>query len=389
MRPRLILIAGLVIVGAAAFAFRHFDEVDAAQKPAQRAAGAVPVTAATAAIQPVPVEIVTIGRVQTVASVVIRSRIDGVVDAVNVADGQDVKAGDVLFHLDDREAQAILRETEANLARDRAQLANAKREVERLMPLAEKSFASKQSLDQLQTNVAALESSVAADVALAEQSRVRLSYTVITAPIDGRIGTVSSKLGSSVRQGDATPLLTINQLTPIYVAFTVPQRDLLGLQSAMKTGPVRVAASIAGTEAAPGPPAIGEVAFFENSVDMATNTLLVKATFPNADRSLWPGQFVNVVLTLRVDRDALVVPVNAIQINQEGTYVWVIGADMTVSQHPVAVLRQQNGMATIKEGIAAGDRVVTNGQLRLTPGALVAIQPDADPGIAGTKATAP
>lgn len=389
MRPRFILIAGILIVGAGAYAFQHFDRVDAAQKPVQRAAAAAPVTAATATVQAVPVEIVTIGRVQTIASVVIRSRIDGVIAEVNVEDGQDVKAGDVLFRLDDREAQATLREAEANLARDKAQLANAHREVERLMPLAAKSFATKQNLDQLQTNVAALDASVAADAALAEQTKVRLSYTVITAPIDGRVGTVSSKLGASVRQGDATPLLTINQLAPIYVAFAVPQRDLLALHAAMKGGPVMVTASISGSEAAPGPPAIGHVTFFENSVDAATNTLLVKASFENADRELWPGQFVNVVLTLRTDPNALVVPATAIQINQKGTYVWVIGNDMTVTVHQVTVARQQNGLATIKDGIHPGDVVVTNGQLRLTPGALVAIQPDADTGATGNGAVTP
>ena len=374
MRPRFILIAGIVIVGAVAVALRQFDRVDAAQKPGQHAAPAAPVTAATATIRAIPVEIVTIGRVQSIASVEIRSRIDGVVDAVNVRDGQEVKAGDILFRLDDREAQATAREAEANLARDRAQLANARREVERLTPLAAKSFATKQNLDQLQTNVAAFEASLAADVALLEQTKVRLSYTVIRAPIDGRIGTVASKLGSSVRQGDAAPLLTINQLSPIYVSFTVPQRDLATLHSAMNAGPVKVAASIAGSEASPDPAAIGQVAFFENSVDPATNTLSVKASFANEDRTLWPGQFVTVVLTLRVDQDALAVPVNAIQINQQGTYVWVIGNDMTVTAHQVTIVRQQDGLATLKDGVKAGDIVVTNGQLRLIPGAVVAIQ---------------
>lgn len=389
MRPSLALIAGIVVLGAAVFAFQQANRVDAAQKTGQRAPDAAPVTAATARIQPVPVERLTIGRVQAIASVAIRSRIDGVIDAVNVEDGQDVKADDVLFHLDDREAQATLREAEANLARDRAQLANAKREVERLIPLAEKSFATKQNLDQLQTNVAAFSASVAADEALAEQSRIRLSYTVIRAPIAGRIGTVGSKLGSSVRQGDATPLLTINQLAPIYVAFSIAQRDLPALQSAMQDGPVKVTASIAGGEGPPAPAAAGEVAFFENAVDPTTNTVSVKAAFPNAAQTLWPGQFVNVVLTLRVEAAALVVPSNAIQINQQGTYVWVIGKDMTVTAHQVSVALQQNGLAVIADGIAAGDTVVTNGQLRLVEGAAVSIAADDQSESGSDKAVSP
>lgn len=353
-----------------------------AAPPAQQADAPVPVLAAIVQQKPMPVQIETVGRVEAIATVAVRSRIDGVIRRVAVEDGQQVKAGDLLFELDDEEAQAELQTAAANLARDRAQLEIAKRDEERMQPLAAKDFASRQQLDQLRTNVTATEATAAADQAQLEAARIRLSYTRILAPIDGRIGTIASKVGSSIRPNDTTALMTINQLQPIYVSFAVPQRYLGDLQDAMAVGELPVTATIPGREAEP---QSGKVSFIENLVDPTTNTLSVKATFLNEQSRLWPGQYVTVVVTLRIDPDAIVVPNEAVQMGQEGSYVFVIRSDDTVEMRPVAVARTAGQEAVIADGLSAGERIVTEGQLRLEPGSKIEVtQPEvsaADPAV--------
>ncbi len=342
--------------------------------PAQPGEAPVPVLAATVQQKPMPVQIETVGRVEAIATVAVRSRIDGVIRRVAVEDGQQVEAGDLLFELDDQEAQAELQTAAANLARDRAQLEIAKRDEERMQPLAAKDFASRQQLDQLRTNVTATEATAAADQAQLEAARIRLSYTRILAPIDGRIGTIASKVGSSIRPNDTTALMTINQLQPIYVSFAVPQRHLGDLQDAMAVGELPVTATIPGREAEPQG---GKVSFIENLVDPLTNTLSVKASFPNQQNRLWPGQYVTVVVTLRVDPAAIVVPGEAVQMGQEGSYVFVIRPDDTVEMRPVEVARTAGQEAVIADGLSVGERIVTEGQLRLEPGSKIEIaQPE-------------
>jgi len=341
---------------------------------AQQADALVPVLAGTVEQKPMPVQIETVGRVEAIATVAVRSRIDGVIRRVAVEDGQQVKAGDLLFELDDQEAQAELQTAAANLARDRAQLEIAKRDEERMQPLAAKDFASRQQLDQLRTNVTATEATAAADQAQLEAARIRLSYTRILAPIDGRIGTIASKVGSSIRPNDTTALMTINQLQPIYVSFAVPQRHLGDLQDAMAVGELPVTATIPGRESEP---QSGKVSFIENLVDPSTNTLSVKASFPNQQSRLWPGQYVTVVVTLRVDPAAIVVPGEAVQMGQEGAYVFVIRSDDTVEMRPVEVARTAGQEAVIADGLSVGERIVTEGQLRLEPGSKIEIsQPE-------------
>ncbi len=357
----------LGVLVAAAIAWSQFGG-SSSKAPAERA---VPVTVASSYTKAMPVEITTFGRVQAIASVALRTRVDGVIASVPVKEGQDVKEGDVLFTLDDRQARASLKQAEGALARDRAQLEKAKRDLARLTPLEAKSFVSKQQFDLVQSNLAALEGSVAADEAMAENARVQLSYTVMRAPISGRIGGVSSKTGSTVRVADAAPMLTINQLKPIYVSFSLPQSSFPPLQEAMAAGPVKVRVSIAGQADAAN---TGEITFVENAVDAMTNTVGVKATVANENLRLWPGQFVDVLITLKVEDKATVVPSEAVQTGPAGTFVFVVGADDKALMRPVDVSRSLGAEIVIAKGLAPGEKVVTLGQLALEPGVKVRVK---------------
>ncbi|WP_395019260.1 efflux RND transporter periplasmic adaptor subunit [Dongia sp.] len=370
MRARLVLLMVLIVaLGGGVFLYSH-QRGTAAQAPGKPEAKPVPVSVVSVEQKAAPVEIRTVGRVQTLASVAVRSRIDGVIAKVAVTDGQEVQAGDELFRIDDREAQAALKLAQANLGKDQASLANAKRQVDRLTPLAAKNFTTKQDYDAATTLVATLQATIAADQAAIDAARVTLSYTVITAPISGRIGTVVQKLGNSVRSADSTALVTINQLQPILVAFSIPQESMGELQRALSGGKVPVSVTIPDSSA---PAQRGEVSYVENAIDPTTNTLSVKAQFPNADEFLWPSQFVNVVMTIRVDPDAIVVPTVAVQMNQEGAYVWVVRDDSTVELRPITVARQVGQDMVVEGELKPGEKVVTEGQLRLENGAKVAV----------------
>ena len=361
----------LAVLVAAAIAWSVFGGTST-KRAAERT---VPVAVATAYTKAMPVQITTFGRVQAIASVALRSRIDGVIASVPVKEGQDVKEGDVLFTLDDRQARANLKQAEGALARDRAQLDKAKRDLERLTPLEAKSFVSKQQIDLAQSSLAALEGSVAADAAMAENARVQLSYTVMRAPISGRIGSVSSKTGNTVRVADTATLLTINQLKPIYVSFSLPQSSFPPLQEAMAAGPVQVRVSMSGQADAAN---TGEITFVENAVDAMTNTVGVKATVANENLRLWPGQFVDVLITLKVEDKATVVPTEAVQTGPEGTFVFVVGADDKAIMRAVDVSRILGPETVIAKGVAPGDKVVTVGQLALEPGVKVRVKAPAE-----------
>ncbi|MDQ7247514.1 efflux RND transporter periplasmic adaptor subunit [Dongia sedimenti] len=378
MRARLLLTVVVVAaLGGGGFFLYSQQHGRAAQAPAaDRAAKAVPVTVTAVEQKPAPLQIRTVGRVQTLASVAVRSRIDGLIANVAVTDGQEVKAGDELFRIDDREAQAALKLAQANLGKDQASLSNAKRQVDRLTPLAAKNFTTKQDYDAATTLVETLQATMAANQAAIDAAKVTLSYTVIRAPISGRIGTVALKLGNSVRAADSTPLVTINQLQPILVAFSIPQESMGELQRALAVGKVPVTATIPDSTV---PVQQGEVSYVENAIDPATNTLSVKAQFPNTDEFLWPSQFVNVVMTIRVDPNAIVVPAAAIQLNQDGSYAWLVKPDATVEMRRVKVARQIGNEMVIEGDLKPGDQVVTEGQLRLENGTKVEVTGTAAP----------
>jgi membrane fusion protein, multidrug efflux system len=367
MKRLAALLVLAALVGAGAFLWPRANhlpaDVAAANQPAQ--APAVVVGVATATSKPVPVEFGTIGTVTTYATVALKSRIDGEIMEVHFRDGQDVKAGDLLFTIDSRTIRAQLEQAQANLARNQALLVSAQREVERQNSLVKKKFASQQAVDQARASADSLAASVQADQAAVDAAEVQLSYTEIRAPIDGRAGVVNLPRGNMVKANDSGSLVVLNQLRPIYIAFALPQRQLPRVRQAMADGPLTVSATIPGDS---GAPLAGDLTFVDNAVDPSTGTIQLRATFDNAETRLWPGQFVNVTLTLRIEQAAIVVPDAAVQQGQEGTYVFVVRPDSTVEMRPVVVDRSVAGESVIASGLAAGDSVVVEGQLRLAPG---------------------
>jgi multidrug efflux system membrane fusion protein len=322
-----------------------------------------------------PIQVTAIGTVQPIATVQIKSRMDGEIATVNFEEGQEVKEGDTLFSLDDRAVKAQLQQAEANLERDRAQLERAKLEVTRQVELAGRGVASAQKLEDTKTAMAVFEAAVRASQATLENARVNVNYTTIRAPLSGRTGSVGFKRGSIVKAVDTSPtvapLVTITQMKPIYVGFTVPERYLTDLRAAMALGPLQVVVTV---PAQPKSPITGALTFIDNQVDVATGTITLKAKFTNDDERLWPGQFVNVTLTLGTQEHAIVVPSVAIQVGPNGPYVFVIKQDSTVELRLVKPDRTVGDKTVVAEGIKVGERVVVDGQLRLGNGTRVNAQ---------------
>src|SRR5579872_1802661 len=379
MKRVIIAVAFLAVLAAGGVAYQTFV-LKAAEPPrtaAANSAPAVPVLIASVARKPMPVRIEAIGTVQPIATVAVKSRVDGQIAEVKISDGQAVKTGDVLFILDTRSAEAQLAQAQAALAKDKAQLENARRDVARFKPLTEKEFVSRQQFDTAQTTAASLEATLLADQATVDNFKVQLTYYTIRSPMDGRVGTITLKTGNAVKAQDTISLVIINQIKPIYVSYAVPQRELPGIRAAMSGGTVPVQATVPGD---PGKPITGKIFFFDNQIDPTTGTISLKAIFDNADERLWPGEFVNVSTTLRTDTDALVVPSSAVQVGQNGSYIYVVKADNTVELRPVTVSRTLGSESVIAKGVNADERVVTDGQLRLTNGSRVEVRTSAATG---------
>jgi multidrug efflux system membrane fusion protein len=336
----------------------------------QGGAPAIPVTITTAAQQAVPVEIQAIGAVEPLATVAIRSQITGELTSVSFQEGQDVVKGQVLFTLDRRPLEAALAQAEASLARDVAQAANAHAQAARYQDLAQRGIATKEQVDTTRTAATALEAVVEADRAAIENARIQLQYATIKAPLSGRTGALMAHPGSLVRANDTTPLVVINQVAPINVSFSVPERQLTDLKRYMARGPVGVRAEIPGDSAT----VTGRIAFVDNLIDRATGTIRVKGTFDNRSRNLWPGQFVNVTVTLTTVQNAVTVPTAAVQTGPQGTFIYVVKADQSAEARPVTVERTRGDDSIIATGIQPGEIVVTDGQLRLVPGSRISIK---------------
>jgi len=330
----------------------------------------VPVTVAGVTQQTVPVEVRVIGNVEAYSTVTVRSQIDGEVDRVYFQEGRDVNVGDLLFTVDSRPYQARLKQAEATLARDIAQAKNAQAQAERSTKLFQAGIVSKDQYDQFETNAEALEASVRADRAAVESARVDLGYCTVRSPIGGRTGDLMVHPGNVVKAND-TALVVINQITPVYVDFSVPEQHLADIKKYQTRGKLRVRATIPQDEQRP---AEGALTFVNNAVDPATGTILLKGTFANPDRRLWPGQFVNVVLTLTSRPRVVVVPNQAVQAGQTGQYVFKVKPDLTVAIAPVAPGATVGGLTVIEKGLEPGEKVVTDGQLMLFPGAKVQVK---------------
>jgi len=387
---------------------------------------AVPVGTATAEQRVVPVQVTTVGTVQAYTTVGVKSQVAGQIQQVHFTEGQEVKRGDLLFTIDPRPVEASVRQAEANVAKDRAQLRqteaafaqrqaevaqaqanlerdaaqldNARVQEQRYAALLQKELIAREQYDQVRTALAALQATVQADRAAVENARasaraadamvdnaraaiqaneamvdtarLQLAYTTIRAPMGGRTGNLLVQGGNIVKATEDNPLVVIAQTRPIYVSFAVPEQYLTAVKTYRAEGTLKLEAVLDGGRRT----VVGAVTFMNNTVDPTTGTIQLKATFPNADSALWPGQFVDVALTLTSEQ-AVLVPTQAVQAGQQGPYVFVVRPDLTVESRPVKVGRRLSRELVIEQGVKAGEQVVTDGQLRLVPGARVEIKP--------------
>jgi multidrug efflux system membrane fusion protein len=337
-------------------------------------ARAVPVTVTKPLQQDVPIYINAVGNVQANNSVLVRVRVDGEVKRIAFEEGQFVKAGDLLAEIDSRALRAELEVAEAQKAKDESAVINARRDLNRIANLAEREFASRQSIDTQRALVAQLEAQLKGDLAKIESAKVQLSFTRITAPISGRLGARLIDQGNIVRAADATGLVTIKQVDPAIVAFSLPESAYASVVAAQvkSTNPLRVTAMRRDSNSMPIGPAIeGEVQLVNNEIDQTTGTLLLKARFANRDHALWPGQFVNTNLILEVRPAALTVPSSAVQNGPDGPFVFLVDQDGKAAMRRVSVGQNRDGLAIIEKGLSLEDVVVVDGQYRLRPGIVV------------------
>jgi membrane fusion protein, multidrug efflux system len=328
---------------------------------------AVPVMVGKAVEKTVPIQVRVIGNGEAYTTVNVKAQVDGLLQRAYFREGQDVEKGELLFTIDPRPFQAALDQAQANLARDQAQLQNARGQWERNSALYNQGIISKDQADTFQTNVTALEATVRADEAAVENAKIELGYCTIRSPISGRTGTLLIQAGNLVKNNDAA-LVTINQISPLYVDFSVPEQYLDEIKRRAAAGSLRVEAIVPQD---PSRPEQGALSFINNTVDATTGTVLMKGTFPNPAHRLWPGQFVTVILTLGSLSNAVVVPTPAIQSGLNGKYVFVVKSNLTVDLRPVVPGAVSGADTVIEKGVAAGETVVTDGQLRLVPGAKI------------------
>ena len=346
-------------------------------KKAGQGQPAAPVLVAQTEMADVPVVLSAIGTVQARASVAIKSRVDGHLFEANFREGQAVAKGDLLLRIDPRPFAAQLRQAEAALARDRSQLAKVRADLARYGTLTEKGIASKQKYEEAQAAVSSLDATIRADEATVELARLQLDYTAIHAPIGGRAGSLLVSVGNLVKANDASPLVVINEIRPVYVIFTLPEQHLDEIRRRMAQGGIVV--DVRPTEDAR-PPATGPVDFVNNAVDSATGTIGLRATIANEDERLLPGQFVTVRVTMNILKGAIIVPSQAIQNGQKGPYVYVIKAGSLkdgrgdVEQRYIKTGIPFGANIVIQEGLAGGETVVTEGQMRLQPGGRVVLR---------------
>jgi multidrug efflux system membrane fusion protein len=357
----------VVVIVAAVLYFTHDSR--AREKRAARVPPAVPVSVAPAVQRDLPFRIAAIGNVEAFSTVAVKARVDGQIVAVNFRQGQEVKRGEALFRIDPRPFEAALKQAEANALRDAAARDQARSQERRYKDLLEKNFVSHEAYAQIATNAQTAEAVAAASRAALENARLNLEYCTIRSPIDGYVGRVLLQAGNLVKANDVNPLVVINQVKPIYVSFAVPEQQLPAIRKHMAQGPLPVEAAATGAEQ---PLAEGCLVFVDNAVDPATGTIRLRASFANRDLALWPGQFVNVRLQLYDEMNAILVPASAVQTGPEGQYVYVIRPDSSAQLRPVTVERSEGDLAVVK-GVAAGERVVTGGALRLVPGIKVRI----------------
>jgi multidrug efflux system membrane fusion protein len=333
---------------------------------------AVPVVAEEAVRRTVPLQLRAIGNVETIDTVTVKPQVGGEIVGVHFREGTDVKAGQVLFTIDPRPYEAVLHQAEAALARDEANARNARLEAKRGDELFAQGVLAADQHDSLRNAADAQDAAVRADRAAVEVARLNLGYCTIRSPIDGRAGSLLVQRGNLVKAIDGGPLVVINRVDPLFVSFSIPERRLAEVKAARAAGELAVVAVVAGEE---GRPLSGELTFLDNAVDRTTGMIRLKGTFPNPERRLWPGQFVDVRLSIGSRPDVVVVPTPAVQSGQSGPFVFVVRPDLTVEARPVVTGPEVDGSVIVEKGVEAGERIVTDGQIRLVPGAKVELKP--------------
>jgi multidrug efflux system membrane fusion protein len=331
----------------------------------------VPVTVASAQRKSVPLQIRAIGNVEAYASVSIKSQVNGLLEKVYFREGDDVRKGQLLFAIDSRPYEAALRQAKAAVARDAAQEKYARRQAKRYGELLSDGIVTQDQFDQLTANADALAESVQAGRAAVDNATVQLGYCSIRSPLDGRTGNLMVQQGNLVKANDTQVLVTLNQITPIHVTFSVPEKELAEIRKYMAAGTVKVEAVFPDAAASSEQ---GTLSFLDNAVDATTGTIKIKGTFANRERRLWPGQFITVILTLTTVPDAVVLPSQAVQTGQTGSYVFVVKTDRSVELRPVITGGIHAGEIIIEKGVRPGETVVTDGHLQLVPGARVSLK---------------
>jgi membrane fusion protein, multidrug efflux system len=359
---------GLALAGIGVFFWNGSSSQKAAAQASRGDQRVVGVTAAKAVRQSVPVRLEALGTVTTMAAVAVKPRIDSEIIAVKFEDGARVKQGDVLFVLDSRSIETEIRRVEAVIVGAEAQFEQASRDVVRYTDLVAKNATTVVTLNNAQTQVNVSRALADSNKATLEGLKLQLGYCTIRAPIAGRISMANVKVGNIVRQADTTALATINQVAPIYVSFTVPQRNLPDVRAAIAAETASLVAVVPGS----GARETGQVTMVENTVDPATGMATIRATMPNDKEVLWPGTLVNTALTLRAE-DRITIPATALQLSQAGSFVYVV-KDNTATVRTVKIERTVDGMSVVESGIEEGDVVVTDGQLLLSNGTKVTIR---------------
>ncbi len=347
----------------------------ASKEQAQAAATAgrppAPVVVASVEQRDIPVQIRAIGNVEAYQTVQIRSQVNGQIQKIFFKEGQDVRKDQLLFQLDKRPFQADLEKAIGQMKKDQAQAENSRLQAERYSGLEKQGIVSHEQADQIRAQGKADASAVEADKAAVDAARVQLLYTDIAAPIDARAGALLINLGNLVKANDTPYLVQLNQVSPIYATFSVPEIHLGRVRQYFSSGQLRVLAYPKGETTNP---AQGRLTFIDNGVDTTTGMFKLKATFQNKDRRLWPGEFVDVALELSTQKNAIVVPTKAIQSGQQGDYVYVVRTDSTAESRPVKIGGVYQNLTLIADGLSAGERVIVNGQLRVAPNARVMVQ---------------
>ncbi|HEX4934113.1 MAG TPA: efflux RND transporter periplasmic adaptor subunit [Gemmatimonadaceae bacterium] len=361
--PRFVL-AGVLLAGLAV----------GCSKPAAPPKPPVAVTVAPSTLGEAPYLVMANGLVEPMQSVAVQSQVGGVLLRVHFREGDEVQAGQLLFTIDPRPYEAALRQAQAVLARDLAQAENARRDSARFAALVQKDYVTRAQADQAAANATALAAVVEAGRAAVASARLDLEYATIRAPIAGKTGALLVREGNLVRPGAVPPLVVINQIRPILVRFSVPEREFPQVQRYATKGALPVRVLHAPNDAKPAPPVAGTLSFLDNEVDTTTGTVTLKGRFANEDRRLWPGQFVRVELELYRESGAVLVPSQAVQTGQDGAFVFVVDAERKAVMKPVTPGRQVGDLTVIEQGLDAGERVVTDGQGKLAPGSKVDVK---------------